>query len=209
MINRLCRDYCDMITSNYNKIIESIIIYGSNIYNCSSSDLDVCIIINKYDKALQDEIIKITKKFHMLNKLKIDEEIPFENKLIYSKDEVLDTLEYSPFVFDGKIIIKDIVKTKEFLGSAEMKKRLLLNILTTDHLTIGKNTDEYERKALRIIFKTIKEYYLLTEVDVENILPYFYKNPYTGAEGEMYLGYKKNRAEKEMYLRKKLGELLW
>ena len=66
MINRLCRDYCDMITSNYNKIIESIIIYGSNIYNCSSSDLDVCLIINKYDKALQDEIIKITKKFHIL-----------------------------------------------------------------------------------------------------------------------------------------------
>jgi hypothetical protein len=25
----------------------------------------------------------------------------------------------------------------------------------------------------------------------------------------MYLGYKKNRVEKEMYLKRKLGEMLW
>lgn len=208
MINKLCKNYYDMIIREYGTIIQSTIIYGSNIYNCSSSDLDVCLIVNNYDKALQDEIIKKTKSFHLLNKLKVDEEIPFENKLIYSEKEVLDTLEHSPFEFNGNIIIKDIVKTKEFLSSVEMKKRLLLNILTTDHLTIGKSTENYERIAWKIILTALKEYYLLQNMDIENILTYLYKNPYTGAEGEMYLGYKKNRVEKEMYLKRKLGEML-
>ena len=108
MINKLCKNYYDMISREYGTIVQSTIIYGSNIYNCSSSDLDVCLIVNNYDKALQDEIIKKTKSFHLLNKLKVDEEIPFENKLIYSEKEVLDTLEHSPFEFNGNIIIKDI-----------------------------------------------------------------------------------------------------
>lgn len=208
MINRLCKDYCDMINNRYNRIIESIIIYGSNIYNCSSSDLDVCLITSEYNQSLRDEIIRMTKEFHLSNNLRIDEEIPFENKLIYSENEVLNTLEHSPFEFDGETLIKDIVKTREFLSSIEMKKRLLLNILTTDHLTMGKSTEEYERKALKIIIETLKKYYSLKDVDVEKILPYFYRNPYTGAEGEMYLGYKKNKVEKDMYLRKKIGEII-
>ena len=199
MINRLCKDYCDMINNRYNRIIESIIIYGSNIYNCSSSDLDVCLITSEYNQSLRDEIIRMTKEFHLSNNLRIDEEIPFENKLIYSENEVLNTLEHSPFEFDGETLIKDIVKTREFLSSIEMKKRLLLNILTTDHLTMGKSTEEYERKALKIIIETLKKYYSLKDVDVEKILPYFYRNPYTGAEGEMYLGYKKNKVEKYQY----------
>lgn len=208
MINRLCKDYCDMINNRYNRIIESIIIYGSNIYNCSSSDLDVCLITSEYNQSLRDEIIRMTKEFHLSNNLRIDEEIPFENKLIYSENEVLNTLEHSPFEFDGETLIKDIVKTREFLSSIEMKKRLLLNILTTDHLTMGKSTEGYERKALKIILDTLKKYYSLKDVDVEKILPYFYRNPYTGAEGEMYLGYKKNKVEKDMYLRKKIGEII-
>ena len=208
MINRLCKDYCDMINNRYNRIIESIIIYGSNIYNCSSSDLDVCLITSEYNQSLRDEIIRMTKEFHLSNNLRIDEEIPFENKLIYSENEVLNTLEHSPFEFDGETLIKHIVKTREFLSSIEMKKRLLLNILTTDHLTMGKSTEEYERKALKIIIETLKKYYSLKDVDVEKILPYFYRNPYTGAEGEMYLGYKKNKVEKDMYLRKKIGEII-
>ena len=208
MINRLCKDYCDMINNRYNRIIESIVIYGSNIYNCSSSDLDVCLITSEYNQSLRDEIIRMTKEFHLSNNLRIDEEIPFENKLIYSENEVLNTLEHSPFEFDGETLIKDIVKTREFLSSIEMKKRLLLNILTTDHLTMGKSTEEYERKALKIILETLKKYYSLKDVDVEKILPYFYRNPYTGADGEMYLGYKKNKVEKDMYLRKKIGEII-
>lgn len=197
-----------MINNRYNRIIESIVIYGSNIYNCSSSDLDVCLITSEYNQSLRDEIIRMTKEFHLSNNLRIDEEIPFENKLIYSENEVLNTLEHSPFEFDGETLIKDIVKTREFLSSIEMKKRLLLNILTTDHLTMGKSTEEYERKALKIILETLKKYYSLKDVDVEKILPYFYRNPYTGAEGEMYLGYKKNKVEKDMYLRKKIGEII-
>lgn len=63
MINKLCKNYYDMISREYGTIVKSTIIYGSNIYNCSSSDLDVCLIVNNYDKALQDEIIKKQKAF--------------------------------------------------------------------------------------------------------------------------------------------------
>ena len=143
-MNKICEKYCNEVKKIYGKYIESIIIYGSNIYNVNSSDLDLCLILNYRTEKLDDSIIEFTKKFHKDNNLKLDEEVPYKNKLIYTFNELEDSIKNSPFYLNEKPIIKDIVKDSDFLSSLEMKKRLLINILTTDHVTIGKSIKKYE-----------------------------------------------------------------
>lgn len=207
-MNKICKDYIDLIQENYKDYVDTIIIYGSNIYNGSSSDLDVCLVVNKSDAKIKEKLITDTINFHKFNGLRIDEEIPFDNKLIYTWAEINYTLDNSPFYQNGKCEIKDIVKSKEFLASKEMKQRLLLNILTTDHVVIGKSTLEYERKAFLLIVDAIINYYNLNNPSYLEILDCMYKNKYTGSEGEMYLGYKKKYQQKQEYLRKKIKEVM-
>mgnify|MGYP002543020571 FL=1 len=207
-MNKICLKYIDMINDNYSDCIESIIIYGSNIYDGNSSDLDVCLITNNLSTKVQKKIIDSTIEFHRKNRLKLDEEVPFDNKLIYSTSDIDEALNYSPFYKNKKVVINEIKKTKKFLSSTEMKKRLLINILTTDHITIGKSTLEYEKRAYKIIIDVITKYFNLINPTVNELLDNMYKNKYTGAEGEMFLGYKKNHENKEKYLINKLTEYL-
>src|SRR5574344_601412 len=206
-MNELCSNYCKQIKTKFSNNIRSIIIYGSNIYNESCSDLDVCLIVNENNPKLQESIISETIKFHLENKLKIDEEIPHTNKLIYTIDEIEETLKNPPFYEKDKVFIHEIVKEKEFLSSKEMKQRLLLNILTTDHLTIGESTTNYEMLSLKIIVKVIINYFKIEKNNENEIIECMYRNKYTGASGEMYLGYKENYKEKDEYLRKKIHEV--
>lgn len=207
-MNQICSNYCRLIKNNFSDVIKSIIIYGSNIYSENSSDLDVCLIVDKINPQLKRKIISETLKFHSEYKLKIDDEIPHTNKLIYTIDELEETLRDSPFLEDGKTIIRDIVKSKDFLSSKKMKQRLLLNILTTDHLTIGDSTIDYEERAFKIILNAITDYFKVDNKSEEEILECMYTNKYTGSSGEMFLGYKRNYPEKERYLREKIHKIL-
>ena len=207
-MNKLCESYYDMINNCFPNKIRSVIIYGSNIYNESSSDLDTCVIIDDKDVEIIGDIIKKTIDFHRSHNLKIDEEIPHENKLVYTISELIDTISNPPFYKGGKVVINDIVKSKNFLSSKEMKQRLLFNILTTDHITIGFDITEYEKKAFKIMVDVVCSYFNITNKTEDEILSCFYKNKFTGAEGEMFLGYKKNYLEKEKYLREKIREVL-
>lgn len=207
-MNKICTEYCNLIKNKFSNSIISIIIYGSNIYKDNNSDLDVCIIVKENNKELQTKIIEETIKFHYKYNLKIDEEIPYPNKLIYTIDEINETLKNPPFYKNGKVIIKDIIKDKDFLSSKEMKQRLLLNILTTDHLTIGESTTNYEIQTLKIIIDAITTYFKIDNKNEIEILECMYQNKYTNASEEMFLGYKKNHPEKEKYLRIKIHEAL-
>lgn len=207
-MNKICKDYCDLIQAKFFDTIQSIIFYGSNIYDDISSDLDVCVIVRKNNPQLQEKIINETLKFHLIHNLRIDDEVPHTNKLVYTIDEIEETLNNPPFYENGIVVIHDIVKNMQFLSSKEMKQRLLLNILTTDHLTVGESTKDYEIRALRIILDVIINYFKIDDKSETEILECMYQNKYTGATGEMYLGYKKDHKEKDKYLRKKIHEIL-
>ena len=207
-MNKICKDYCDLIQAKFFDTIQSIIFYGSNIYDDNSSDLDVCVIVRKNNPQLQEKIINETLKFHLIHNLRIDDEVPHTNKLVYTIDEIEETLNNPPFYENGIVVIHDIVKNMQFLSSKEMKQRLLLNILTTDHLTVGESTKDYEIRALRIILDVIINYFKIDDKSETEILECMYQNKYTGATGEMYLEYKKNNKEKDKYLRKKIHEIL-
>lgn len=90
-----------------------------------------------------------------------------------------------------------------------MKYRLMLNILTTDHLVYNDHRstiEKYENKAWKIIIETIYNAYEMTTLCEKTLLEHLYINPITGAKGEMYLGYKKNNTKKDIYLKRKLKE---
>lgn len=190
----------------------TIIVYGSNIYNVISSDLDVCIIFDKLNVIDCESLFYLVKKFQIDNSLSIDEEIPYSNKLIYTFDEIEKVIKRNPFINEHGIYdIKPIRKGSSLLGSKEMKARLILNILTTDHCILCGNyvrVGELEKAAWDLMFQTITNYYNVTNITIDTILELLYKNPNTGVEGELYLGYKKNNPNKEQYLKKILHRLI-
>lgn len=207
-MNGLCKNYYKMIMSNFNEYNPIIIYYGSNIYNESSSDLDICLIFEHIlNDDVSEKLIEKTKEFQKDNGLKIDEEIPFTNKLVYTIDEVEDIFINSPFVENGIYKLDDIVKTKDFLSSNIMKKRLMLNILTTDHKVLNdknKKIRRYERKAWMEILSMLKNVFGTNLLDVDQVLDNMYVNPKTHYGGEMYLGYKLANPKKKRYLKRQV-----
>lgn len=207
-MNNLCKNYYKMIISNFKEYNPIVVYYGSNIYNESSSDLDLCLIFEKeLNKDIQQWLIEKTKEFQNNNHLKIDEEIPFTNKLVYTISDIEDIFINSPFIENGKYKLDDIVKSKEFLSSSIMKKRLMLNILTTDHKVLNdkyKITKKYEKRAWVEILRMLKNVFGTNLLDVDQVLDNMYINPITHYGGEMHLGYKLANPKKKKYLRRKV-----
>lgn len=85
---KLCQSYYEYILNNYAYLCPTMIFYGSNIYDSNSSDLDVCILVNNISEKEKKDIILQTIRYHEENGLKLDEEVPYENKLIYTIFEV-------------------------------------------------------------------------------------------------------------------------
>lgn len=209
MVSNLIEKYVSMILNKYKDYCKTIIMYGSNCLGENTQDLDVCIFISpNVDNYIKEEIIKDTKQFSIDSGLKIDEEISYENKLMYSIDEVEAYVLTNPFINrQGEYEIKDIVKSKEFLNSDEMRHRLLLNILTTYHsVAYGDRVfvECCEKKAWYIIYTTIMHYYKWTKLDVDSFIEGLYTNKKTNQKGEMFLGYKYNNKKKDEFLRESI-----
>jgi len=200
-------EYANCVLHIFDKLVP--ILYGSSAIGVNGNDLDMCFISNNdLTKEQLSELIKITKYYHYKYNLKIDEEVPYENKLIYTMDFINDTFNKSPFPFiNGKYIIPKIIKSQEFLSSTDMKKRLLLNILTTNHIVTSNDFDlinNYSKEAMQLMIKTLISYGELIEFSFEDLYDVFIKDPYSKLEGEWYLGYKTNHIEKILYLKKEL-----
>lgn len=197
-----------MILTNFGAYNPIIVFYGSNIYNESSSDLDVCLIFNQpVDNQLKQEIINKTIQFQRESLLRIDEEIPFDNKLIYTLNELEDVFIDSPFRDGDNFKLDEIVKTQEFLSSGVMKKRLLINLLTTDHRIVNdksKQIRRFENMAWNELLLMLRGVFGTDITSVDNVLDHLYVNPNTHLGGEMHLGYKLGNPNKRKYLKIKI-----
>lgn len=207
----IAKKYRDEIIKRFDDI--TMILYGSTVFGVKTSDLDVCFVREEQLSQEQFQQLKyITRDFHLKNNLRIDEEVPYENKLVYTKNFIEDTLINLPFPYiNEKLIIQPIIKSKEYLASKEMSKRLLLNILTVKNEVLCGDKElikNYGYRAWEEIIRVVISYSEQTNFSVEELLKYLYVNPFTGAEGELYLGYKKNLKEKEIYLQEKVEEML-
>jgi len=208
IMNRLCKNYSKMILKTFKELNPIIIFYGSNIYNESCSDLDVCLVFNEnLNSEIKQKMIERTILFQKSFNLRIDEEIPFENKLIYTLDELQEVFTNSPFRDGENFKLDDIVKTAEFLSSSIMKKRLLINLLTTDHKVVNDKDNvikKFEDMAWKEILLMLKNVFNTDLTCVDNVLDHLYVNPKTHYGGEMHLGYKLANPNKRKYLKNKV-----
>lgn len=197
-------------------------IYGSYAYgkHNKKSDLDLFIAFEDYSKKDFQKIKNFIVDLHIKNGLSLDNEVPYENKLLI---KYID-LERAAFLGgltlkNNRFVIPKVVKNKSFLNSAKIKKRLVLNALTSPHIFVGNDSVFYNR------IKNIAERNLvLLAIDIID------KNDFTiidlmkklyissgGSEEELYLGYKnynkvkkylKNILIKEIKLLVKKGRII-
>ena len=210
-MNNLCYKFKRDFFNKFKQMKFGIIIYGSNIFEEISSDLDLCIVGENITEQEKWEIKEMVIQFHNSNKLKLDDEVPYNNKLFFSYEEIINVIIYNPFIIDGKINIRKIQKDKYFLSSIEMRKRLIINILTTKHIMINCDTSKMQiakNMAWDLILKVIIEYSSIKTLEPDVILKNLYYDSKNNVEGEMFLGYKKGNIKKEEYLLKEIKQAL-
>lgn len=170
-------------------------IYGSyaNGKKNEDSDIDILIATSYYsqeDLAIFKEMIL---EFHKTHKLKIDNEVPYENKLLINYKDFDDATNLKGFIKKGNtIVIPAVVKGEEFLGSREVKLRLALNALTSPHIMFGNDPDMYAKlkeNAEKNITKLSISKQNSNTYGVADLVNTLLTGD-NGEEGELYLGYK-------------------
>lgn len=206
--NDIIEKYKNSIIKQYGDM--TLILYGSTVYGVKSSDLDICYLSDKELSKQRFETLRdMTRRFHLENGLRIDEEVPYDNKLVYSNNMIKNTFEEPPFPYiNNKFMINPIIKSESYLSSLEMSKRLLLNILTVRHNVLFGNEEqvkEFSNKAWDIMIRIVLSYGEKNEVTIDELINLLYEDPYTHATGEFYLGYKDNLKEKIDFLESSVG----
>lgn len=169
-------------------------VYGSyaNGKRNKDSDIDLLIATEKYTGKDFISIKKFIVDLHKKNKLKIDNEVPFENKLIINYKDFNDAVNLKAFYLkNGIFIIPKVIKNKIFLESRNIKLRLALNSITSPHLFFGNDRIKYlELRNIgeKNIFKLASNLSKTDNLSKSDLVKILLNRD--GKSGEMYLGYK-------------------
>lgn len=174
----------------------ALCIYGSfaSGNNTEQSDLDLFLAADQLSiqdvSELKKYIIDLHERFGMVQ----DDEVPFENKLIALYDELEDAVKLRGLkIVDCAIKVPPIVKTREFLGSYQMRLRLLFNALTTPNLVFDHDNGHLqslramaERNLMLLAISNVH----LTRFNIKTLIEALLTGD-RGEDGEMYLGYRR------------------
>ena len=181
-------------------------IYGSYASKdfTNQSDLDLFIATNEYNGADFEKVRDFVVDLHTKNGLKINEELPYRNKLIVLYKDIIDATNLEPFLKSGsKYLVPPIEDNREYLASREVRLRMILNALTSPNECICGNREEYEtfkhkaEKALIHLACGLIEKDHPTRDDILHIL---LKGTH-GEESGVYLGYRNKRVSVVEYLK--------
>lgn len=180
------------------------LVYGSHATGTQKrgSDLDLMVFVPKPTSKLYLKIRFLILEIHSAFSLGIDEEVPFQNKLLLSYAECQMAAQLMHFKKEQKVLVTPIKPTYSYLASKEMKLRLAYNVLTTPHFYLGNDRLSYSK------LRAIAEENLLT-LSQNCVINKICKNSNLvdaligrGKYSEkLYLGYK-NTLEIRRYLRK-------
>jgi predicted nucleotidyltransferase len=183
-----------------------VCVYGSYATNSHTPESDIDIFVAVKDRSMVDfeDLHNFVLSLHSKYNLRLDFEVPFRNKLLVSYDDINNANELRAFVQKGSsYLIPSIQKNPEFLASDEIRWRLILNALTSPHLCLSGNHDHYrlfKKDAEEAIFKLAQHLVSTQEPSLEDLLDVLlFKDD--GAEGEMFLGYKRERPPVIEYLK--------
>ncbi len=177
-------------------------IYGSVAYGADSpnSDLDLFFATDSENVTTENlnNLIDAVTDLHTGMERPLDDEVPLGNKLLYSFDEIKTATELECFKSpSGDFFIPPVIKDCEFLSSRNIRDRLVLNALTTPHIifTQNKKLAEYfeKRAAMAITIVGIALAQTVERITINDIVDALLGEP--DQEGELFLGYKRERGE--------------
>ena len=171
--------------------------YASDSFT-KDSDLDLLFAVEKYNSVEFRKIRDFVVDLHTKNGLKLDEEVPYETKLVVSYKDIEDAICLKAFPEkDFGYAINPITYNKEFLASRELHLRIILNALTTPNVYIHGDRVKYADFTQRVEKAIIRLARGLTSEKNPNkdeILRVLL-NGKNGEEGQAHLGYKKDKTK--------------
>ena len=205
--SKLFQELINFAKNNLNFDDYFICVYGSCLTSqfSDNSDLDIFIATKDYSvddfKKIRDFIIDL----HFRNNLKIDEEIPYKNKLVVLYKDIKDAISLEPFIKNNhKYIVPPIKTTKKYLQSREVRLRLILNALTSPNKFIYGNKLKYtrfkkeaEKAIIQLAYGLIGKKHLSA-----NEIIYSLTIGIHGEKNQSHLGYKIQRQEVMTHLKK-------
>lgn len=207
----LISDYSNRIQNAFPDDEPIVMLYGSCTENIVSSDFDVCVILHHYDEMIAQKISDITVSFHEDHRMKLDDEVPFSVKTVYSYFDIERLLLKPPYpVVRCRFKINPIIKTQEFLSSDEVKLRLLMYVLTANSQCILGNRkiiERYSTKAWKTLIRVVYSYTGNEFLSKNEFLECLYANPFGEEEGEAYLGYKRSYKNLRKHLTSTICEM--
>lgn len=177
--------------------------YASGHYS-DVSDIDIFIAANNHTKDDFENLRDFLIDLHVRHGLNLDDEVPYENKLMMSYDDLHNAVLLKPFIkHESGYKVPPVEKKKEFLSSDEIRWRLVLNALTSPHVCVSGNKDMYEsfrQGAERALIELAIGLSATNEPGHQDLFDVLVRGD-QGEEGEMYLGYKPDRDAVMCYLK--------
>lgn len=192
---KICKDIDSYFIENLEGGEYFACIYGSYATGKQdiNSDIDIIFALPKINKKTYSHFENFIKDYHLKNNLKIDNEVPFSNKLMISYSDFKDAALLKGLVIKDRVVnVPRIVKSKKFLASKEVKLRLAYNSITSPHVLLG--TDEATYQMIRQIAEqnllVLAKALNVSKINTTNNLISVLLEDDNGVNGEMYLGYK-------------------
>ena len=211
LVDRILVNYIDFIRSIFGSQPFELLVYGSFSYR-KCSDLDICTIVKDYDEKQKNIIAKYTIDLHKKYKLRLDWDVPYYQKTLFSFRDLECAVGAAPFKSNGIFFNVDpIIANQEYLASDKMKHRLALNILTTKTETICgglKETQEYKKRAWETLIGVILTHNHNHPVDANVILKNLYRDPVSKKTYKQFLGYDLRNQQVKKHLSNKLHGVL-
>ena len=183
------------------------IVYGSHASNENSdnSDVDVFLAIEHNDEKIFTKLRDFIISFHHKHRLELDEEVPYENKLIVSFEDIDDAVKLKPFItkHEDGYAVPAVQKEAAFLGSRDIRLRLILNALTSPHQFISGEKGRYEKvktEAEHAVMLLGKRLSGKKEPTGDEVFEALTEGP-RGEKNEWWLGYKTDKPAVYNYLK--------
>jgi len=170
------------------------VIYGSYAYGVRTSDSDLDFFAGSENISQRNMENTLEFVFDLYNRYRLayDEEVPHENKLLTTYENLEDAIRGGGFEKrNGQVFVPPVEKTREFLHSDEIAMRLLLNALTGKHIFVSGEFNYYRK-----ITNQAKENLVGLMFSIDNVDSYTVSKFVQSLIGtperneEMYLGYK-------------------
>ncbi len=178
--------------SEFGEDLLFVIIYGSWAFgmNENCSDIDVVGVCSKHNSKQLENTISFIKTIHKKYNLALDEEVPYDRKVLVTGKFCENAINGKGFIKEDKIIIQPVVKNFEFLSSEKMAMRLFLNAITTKNIFCTGNYQVYSSirhsaliNCVRIFYSTWETNRLSVNDFVKNLISWRNKS------GQEYLGF--------------------